>query len=273
MVYIEASDVRNASGITTDLISDVALADLIGYVEKMTENWLNAKFTMTETIDILDGNALNYIYTNKNPVWKVVKLVSDDTTADLEYVKVYKESGKLLLDTGGTISYFNRKPQKVIIKYLHAWLDYDGTNETSTTSASATGTSVALAVSSESGFTADDYIEIYGTDGNRETAKVTATDTNEITVDQLNFTHESGSVIKKLAIPDKIKRYMIVEAAIAAAVNVIGGTYNFNTSYGLGELNVTKGVPYPHFTSQYDKLLKERELLRASLKPRPFIRM
>ena len=64
---------------------------------------------------------------------------------------------------------------------------------------------------------------------------------------------------------------MECEAAIYVAINAIGATYTFNASYQIGELSVTKGVPYTHWRESVSQMLKERENLRRLIKPRPYI--
>ena len=107
-------------------------------------------------------------------------------------------------------------------------------------------------------------------DGNCEVAKITNDPVgNTFAVDTIVKPHESGSVVVKLVIPEYIKTYMMIEAAICVAINAIGSTYVFNASYNLGELQVTKGVPYTHWRESVDKLTKERMMRKARIKPRP----
>ena len=132
---------------------------------------------------------------------------------------------------------------------------------------STAGSSVALSVASETAFADDDWVEVYGIDGNKEVGQVTGTDTGEITIDELAFDHASGSKVVKLQIPEFIKRYMEIEAGIACALNAIGATYTFNASYGLSEFNVVKGVPYTHWRESFEKMVKERDFRKSQIRP------
>jgi len=275
--YITIDDVRRTTGAGTDLISDDDITNAIADVEKYTERWLNCKFKPTLRIDILDGNGTIRIFTDKNPLLSIRGVKIDGTALDMDKLKVYKESGKIEIDSSQTTSTFKEKSQAIVIKYIHGFVDYSATETTSTASTTA-GTDVSISVSSITDFSDGDWIEIYGMDGHREVAQINATPSGStIQVDELVKTHESGSYIKKLEIPYAVKRFIEVEAGIYVAINAIGSTYNFNASYNLGEFGVVKGVPYMHWARVLDALLKERERIVGSekmqglLKPRPYI--
>lgn len=232
---------------------------------------MNTKFTPTQKIDMLDGNGTGRLFATQNPVLAVRELITNDTTISLGEIFVTKQSGKIELGNGAETSTFISKTQDTWIKYLYGWLEESSTS-TASTAATTAGTSVAISVSSITSFSDEDWVEVYGMDGKREVAQISgAPSGTTITVDQLVLTHESGSVVVKLQIPTFIKRYMEIEAAIAVAINAIGSTYTFNASYSLGELSVVKGVPYVHFDRQLSGLLKERDMRKKRLRPRPCI--
>ena len=271
MTYITVTDVRRASGAPTSLITDAYITSIIEVVEGEMERWVNTKFTPTQTIEALDGSGSNRFFTHKNPVLAVRGLNTNDTDITLSSINIYKESGKIELGGDSETSQFIAKSKDTIIKYHYGLLDESSTN-TTTSAASVAGTSVALSVASETGFVDEDWVEIYGMDGNKEVAQInTNPTTGVITVDQLVQAHESGSIVVKLQIPFHIKRYMEIEAALSVAINAIGATYTFNASYSLGDLSVVKGVPYTHWQSSVEKLLKEREMRKSRIKIRPHI--
>lgn len=270
MSIISAADVRIACGAPTSLISDSDINHFITEVENLTSKWLNASFIPTRRIDILDGNSLPYFFTMKNPLLAVRGLKSDGNTLTLANLHIYKNAGKVALSGDSDISSFVSEARSIIVEYYHGWVEYSTT--TTDTDADATaGTSVALSVTSETGFATNDWVEIIGNDGYQESAKVTGTATGEITVDRLIYGHESGSIVTKLQTPEYIKRFMELEAGIAVALNAIGSTYTFKTSYSIGDFTTNKGVPYPHFNSQVEKMVKERDRLLPKLRPRPGI--
>ena len=148
----------------------------------------------------------------------------------------------------------------------------ESSTSTTSTSAVTVGTSVAIAVSSESGFTTNDWVEIYGIDGLREVAKVTGTGANEITVDQLVFGHVTASVVVLLQTPEYVKRFLEIESAIAVAIYAVGNTYTFNASYNiLGQISVVKGVPHTHWRESIAANRKERDVYKTRLRIRPAI--
>ena len=177
-----------------------------------------------------------------------------------------------LKNTASTSNILN-KNQSVIVKYLYGLLDESDTDTTLST-ASTAGSSVSIEVADTSSFTANDWVILYGTDGHREVAQVSSiTDGTNMVIDQLVDTHDTSTKIIKLECPYFIKRFMEIEAAIYIAINAIGSTYTFNTNYSLGEMSVSKGVPYPHFSTQVQKLIAERNRLSEMIKPRPYIRV
>jgi len=278
MAYIDADDVRRASGIPSTLMTDAVIDLAIAVVEPEVERLLNCKVTGTEVIEARDGNGKTIMFTEKNPLLALRELIIDDDTMDLDYVKTYRPSGKMILMSGAGTTTYKSEEQSTIIRYIHGFLE-ESTTGTTLSTASTAGTSVALSVASETGFSDEDWVEVYGTDGNREAAQISGTPgTGSITVDELALGHASASKVVLLQVPPIIKRLMEIECALYVAINAIGATYVFNASYSLGELGVVKGVPYTHWQSSVEKLLKERTNLIGNnkdipgrLKPRPHV--
>lgn len=267
MSIISVANVRSCCGAGTDLISDADITHFITQIEKLTSKWLNASFTPTRRIDIFDGKGLDYFFTMKNPLLAVRSLKSDDTTLDIANLHIYRNAGKVALSGDSDLSSFAVESRSVIIEYYHGWVELSTTTTDTDTDATA-GTSVALSVDSEAEFDDDDWIEITGNDGHQECAKITGTGTGEIIVDVLKFSHESGSIVTLLQTPAFINRFMELECGIAVALRAIGSTYTFKTSYNIAEFGAVKGVPYPHFYTQFEKMVKERDGLIPKLRPR-----
>jgi len=270
--FITVAEVRAFSGVPEALMDGTAVGVVIAQKEKDVSKWLNTKFVPTTMIEFLDGTGNEIIYTSKNPLLAVRSLEIDSSSIDLDDIFISKPSGKIELKSSASTYVFVSKRQSTIIKYLYGYLEESSTS-TTTDADSTAGTSVALSVASESNFSEDEWIEIYGTDGYREVAKITGTDTGELTVDQLVLTHESGSTVVKLEIPAHIKTYMIMESVINVALNAIGATYTFNASYNIGEFSVVKGVPYTHWRESLEKAIKIRDDIRKKIKIRPSIMM
>jgi len=271
--YITADEVREASGAPTTLISDSEINGFIDFVEPEMERWLNTRFEPTETIMRLDGTGSNRFFVERNPLLSVRDLYSDDNQEDVSTLEIYFDSGKVSLGTDSDSSIFVEKQNSIVCKYIYGMVIEDfSITAMANTNAETAATSVTIEVPSTTGFTNGDWIKISGMDGNQEVCKITAlvADTS-ITVDEIVFDHEASSRIVKMIIPDYIRRYMVIEAAIAVAINAIGATYTFNASYNLPELSVVKGVPYTHWRESYDKLIKERKMRKDRIKPRPLI--
>ena len=271
MTYISVDDVRRASGAPSSLISDATITSFIELVEPEMERWLNTKFVPTEKIDILTGSGSERIFTTKNPLLAVRELSTNSTDVSVAELEIKKSSGKITLANDAEVGTFLIKDNDTIIKYLYGLLE-DSTTSSTTSAAETAGTDVSIALASITGFSDEDWCEIVGMDGFREVFQINGTPAaGAIVADQLIFAHESGSTVTKLQIPYHIKRYMEIEAAIGVAINAIGATYTFNASYSLGELSVVKGVPYTHWRESVQRLVAEREMRQARIKPRPYV--
>ena len=266
--YITVAEVRTASGDFDEKVSDERIEGIIDRIEKTSEKWLNTKFTPTAIIETQTGNKTTFAILEKNPVLAVRALEINETSVTPAYIKAFKDSGKIVLTTEAEVSRFTSSAVgDVIISYLYGWVQESSTSTTIDT-ASEAGSSVALSVASESGFTALDWVEIYGTDGNREVAQVSATDTGELTVDQLVYDHVSGSTVVLLEIEANVKRYLEVESAITVVTAIIGATATDITSHQLGDLSVTKGEPYAQWRATLISLRAERDELKTRIKPK-----
>lgn len=268
--FVTTANVRSASGIPVALLSDADLQHGIDWIEKLMERFLNTKFAPTYRIDMLDGNKMDRIFTDKNPVLTVRSLTSNGDSVTPADLNVYRESGKVVLSTDAQLGTLVTKDRSVIIGYYYGMVE-ESTTSTTLSVATAVGTSVTMTVGSSTGFAAADWVDIYGTDGHKEAALITGTGTGTITVDQLVYTHAAGSIIIKLECPYSVKRYIEVECCIYAIMAVVGAQYSFNSSYTLGNLSVTRKPIIDHYEGQLNMLLAEREQLRQTLHIRPHI--
>lgn len=274
MTHTTVAEVRRASGVTSaDLISDADVSATIAESEKIVERYLSASFTPQEIIENLDGNGTYRIFVSRNPLLAVRELKIDGTNITLNgNIFFRKPSGKIELNLNGApeTSRFKKGIQNIRARYIHGWLE-EGNKSTAITDASNPGANVVLSVSSESGFSKNDWIEIYGMDGNREAAKITAVAANQITIDNLSFSHENGSKAVKLEVSEVVKRFMRLISGIALVARVVGQSFDDITGYTLGEFSVQKGEPYTQWRETAIQLQREAEEIRKQLSKRPVI--
>ena len=271
--YTTVADVRRTSGISNTEISDADVTSIINEVEPQIERYYNTKFIPTERIDILDGNGTQRIILDKNPVLSVRQIRTDGTTEDPSYLHTYRESGKIELDNNQSLSVnsFKRKKQAVVVKYLYGFVEESSTN-TNTTADADLGTDVSLSVSSITDFSDEDWVEIYGMDGNKEVAQInTSPAGSTIQVDQLVMDHESGSKVVKVEASQVLKKIVNVCCSIAMVTRIIGQSYDDIVGYNLGEMHVQKGEPYTQWRETANQLIKERDDLLKRIPIRLYI--
>jgi len=270
--YVTVASVRRTAGIDSDEISDTDVSAIIAECEPQIERFYNTSFIPKERIDILDGNGTCRIFLDKNPVLSVREIKIDGDTEDPANLNISKESGKIVLSSSATTSTFILKERSVIVKYLYGMLEDSSTN-TTTGADSVAGTNVHLTVASITGFSNNDWVEIYGMDGKQEVAKINASPSgNTVQVDQLIFSHVSGSKVVKLQTSEIFKKLMNIACSIAMVARIVGQSYTDTVGYGLGELNVQKGEPYTQWRETASQLIMERDMLMNAIKPRPCIR-
>ncbi|MBU0975091.1 hypothetical protein KKD03_05330 [Patescibacteria group bacterium] len=274
MTHTTVAEVRRISGVTSiDKASDDDVRDAIVEAEQQLEKYLNASFTPQEIIENLDGNGTYRIFVSKNPLLAVRALKIDGADITLDGNIFFKKpSGKIELNPNGApeTSRFKKGSQKVIIKYIHGWLE-QGNKSTELTADSSPGQNVDLSVASEAGFSKNDWIEIYGMDGNHEAAKITAVAANQITVDNLSFSHEDESIVIKLEVSEVIKKLMRIFAGIALVARVVGESSEDIVGYSIGEFQVQKGEPYTQWRETTVQLIKERDEILQRVRKRPAV--
>lgn len=267
--YVTVASVRRTVGILETDISDADVESAITEVEKQVPRKFNTVFVPTERIDILDGDGTNRLLLDKNPVLAVRALKIDGDTEDPVNLEIYKDSGYIFLGEDASASRFVDKRNSSVVKYLYGTVEHSESVLTESTSASVAGDSIVLAVTSGAAFVINDWIEIYGMDGNREVAKVTAQDASTITVDQLVQTHESDSTVVKVEINENFKKLMNIITSIALVARIVGQSSTDTVGYDLGELRVQKGEPYTQWRETVLQLIKERDELYRMISIRP----
>ena len=271
MTYITIASVRRTCGILVGEISDDDVTSIIAEVEPQVERYYNTKFTPTERIDVLDGNGTYRIIVDKNPLLGVRELKIDGDTEDPANLHVYRESGKIELNSDATNSTFLEGSHKVVVKYIYGFVEETAVS-TTTSAAEVAGTDVSVAVGSITGFADNDWVEIYGMDGFKEVAQINGTPSaGVIILDKLVYSHEAGSTLVKVSISEIMKKIMNVCAGIACVARIIGQSYTDIVGYSLTEFSVQKGEPYTQWRETASQLIKERDDLMSRIRPRPYI--
>jgi len=268
--YISVESVRRTCGIGENEISDADVESTITEIEAQVPRYFNTHFVPTEKIEILDGDGTNRLLLNQNPLLSVREMKIDGTTIDPANLEIWKDSGYVFLGEGATTQKFSDKKNKIVVKYIYGMVE-DSSTSTTSSAAEVAGTAVSVAVASETGFVADDWVEILGMDGHREVAQVSSTSTGVLVLDQLVQTHELGSTITKLQININFTKIMNLIASIALVARIIGQSYDENTGYSLGELSIQKGEPYTQWRETANQFIKERDDLMRRIIIRPYI--
>ncbi len=267
--YITHDTVRRTLGIDSSQVSDTDIDSFITEIESLVPRFFNTQFTMTEDIDVLDGDGSDRVVLRKNPVWAVRELISDAVTETPSNLYIYRDGGRVNLSESSIVSRFPNKRNIIRVRYLYGKLDYT-TTTTKMTVASVVGTSVVLSVGSSTGFTINDWVDIKGMDGNYESAKVTGTGVGTITVDQLVYAHLIGTIVTKLETSAVFTRIMNVIASIAVINRMIGGSADTESAYSLGELHVNLQDPNVLWEKAFNQFVRERDELMRRIKIRPY---
>ena len=267
--YITVASVRRSCGILVGEISDDDVEDTITEVEAQIPRFFNTFYTPTERIDILNGDGTNRLLLDKNPVLSVRALKIDGTTEDVANLDVYKDSGYIFLNEDATTAIFTDQKNAIVVKYLYGTVDLSSTT-TSTSAAEVAGTSVSVVVADGSSFAENDWVEISGMDGNRETAQISSISLNTLTIDQLVLAHEASSTVTKIEINETFVKLMNIVASIALVARIVGQSYTDIVGYTLAEMHVQKGEPYTQWRETANQLIKERDdiMKRISIRPR-----
>ena len=269
--FVTVAQARIVSGITVALISDDDMTELIEDVEYQVEAFLGTSFAPAVEIDVRDGTRRNVIFTKRAPLLSVRSITSDSVSITPSKVD-FKPSGQIRLLNEAEAAIFAFRRKSVIIKYVYGRVTWDRLTETTTSNAEVAGTSVVVEIPATTGFAIGDWVEIFGTDGNKEAAKITAlvTDTS-ITLDELIDTHVAASQVRLLKIDKMINKLIKIYVGIAANVRAEGQSFADITGYTIGEFQVQKGEPFTQFREAIIQLTKQKDELLKKVQPTPGI--
>ena len=276
---ITPEEVRYVTGADEDLISEDNLKFLIRSARRNFENYLNTKFTPTEEIEIqerhfTDGRQIN-LQTEKTPVLNTYRIKIGDR--DLTNFRVDKEAGVIQayglpdiytnIDLGVNLGIEN----SIRINYLYGYVEKDEAEKSFLTEDIEPGDEVTVKVDNVENVTTDEWVWIIGMDGNEEVCEVKtrSKSDNEFVLKKVTRSHEKGSLIYRVRVSEAIRSLILYEVATRVSIEATGGTYTFNTTYSLGEMSVSKGVPYTHWAKVYEQAKQKRdEILNNIVRPR-----
>lgn len=258
-------DVRDVNGATLELIPDETIDNIISIAEKRGLNKFNVKIEPTTNVDFIQVIDENFVKTNKNPLLSIKRLKQNNLDVNMDNIK-FNSLGTIRQDFRRFINRTGifRRNNMVFVEYLYGWVEEKDYKEL-TTVAISSGTGVEILVADNTKFAVDDYIRIKGFDGFIDVAKVTATVSGKITVDELIFNHEVDSLIEILTCPSIINDWILYESAYQVANHIVGNTSNLATSYTYPEHSATIGVAWTHWTQARDSNAKTRDDIAVSI--------
>lgn len=269
--YIDVASVRRTCGIKVSEINDDDVDATIIEIEQEVPRIFNTVFTPTQKIEFWRGDGSGRALLQKNPILAVRELKIEGTTEDVANLEIDKQPGYIFLGQTATQSRFSLKENQNVVKYIYGTMQESNTNTISSDDEVA-GTDVSIAVDSITDFEDEDWVEIYGMDGQREAAQInTAPVGGVIQVDQLVQSHEAGSTIVKLQVDPNFTKLMNLIASIALVARIVGQSYTDTVGYDLGELHVQKGEPYTQWRETANQFIKERDFLMSKIGIRPYI--
>ena len=242
------------------------IQDIIDRVCDETDRYFAVKTSPVKQVDFIQVKDIFQITLKRTPLLSVKRLQQNNEDIQLDEMQ-FNSIGTVRLDYRLYHNYilYNRHNNMMYVEYYFGCVE-EADDKEFTTAQVEKGTSVNITVVDSSQYTVGNFIRIKGFDGNQEIAEVTALpDATTITVDEISLSHESNSVIEKLIKPTIIDQYILYESGVNAAIQAVGGTYTFATSYQFPKYSVNKGVPYPHFEKVYNSLVDKRDQVSAKI--------
>lgn len=266
--YCTNEEILDKVGVTTSEINTNTLnriaKEATAEVDRIIKTTCNPKIN----IEIINGNDKSQVYLRKLPVLTIKNVKVGDINIDLEDVRFNKSGNVTLLNTADK-NYFNSSTSpNVAIKYFYGWLE-EGDYETIQDDV-VSGDDIVIELGNVENLYTNNWVRIVGLDGFEEWTKIKSVDkVNKTITCDIVYYHEAESIVVKGEIPDIIVKLASVIGGIMGALNMIGSTYTFATSYSVPDHSVTKGVPYPHFAKVLDDLTKQRDEILKNLIPYP----
>jgi len=261
--FITKAQVRTYVGIASSEISDDDLDDLIYDIEFQIERFYNTTFTPTVHYETIDGTNKSTIFTSKSPLLAVRSVSNDGTALTISNLN-FDRSGRIRLGENSSVSNFTSKEEKIILKYEYGRLTESVTGNL-LNGAITKGTSVTATVDDGTAYSVNDWVVIYGSDGLREAAKITAIATNDLTLQEISYGHADDSKVVVLEVPVLFERLMKICSCLGMVARIVGQSYTDIVGYTMGQFSVQKGEPYTQWRETALQLTNEKDEIMKRL--------
>jgi len=273
---VSIAGVRRTSGITSEEISDNDVQQIILEAESEVERLLNTKIIPQTVIEKHDGDMLGTdcetLFLDHAPILQLKECKIDGTSVSAQYIHVYPNSGKLILDDDAQeTTWDDDDPKTNVIKYVYGELE-PTTTQTETSAAVTSPTEdYSLQVDSTTGFADNDWIRIEGMDGYTETTQIDSISNGSMQVD-IVLPHETDSIVTVMTTPRLLYRLVEVIASLMMVAREVGQSYDDIVGYSLEGLQVQLGEPYTQWRETAVQLRKEYDDIIKHYRIKPVVR-
>ena len=254
---VSIAEVRAKIGVQDDIISDATIQELIDLTESNTRDILKINTTPKVNIDILKPDRNRQQQLMRQHPLKIISLKVGTRDVDVKTIYLDYISGLISFKPSSSEALFvTSATERIKVKYLNAYIskNEDVLTEIDTADVSS-GDDVNVIVEDATDMIVNDYFMFEDLEGSVEVAKVTdISGAPTIVFDSLVNDYAIGSILTKIKPNEVLKQYILFETSVQCAINAMGGSYNFNTSYSIEGVTTNLGVPHPHFSKVVDEL-------------------
>ena len=272
---VTVEQVRAFSGAPKELISDERIKILISTNRAKTEDLFGVKFVPTKRVETLNGEFKRKLVVSEYFPLTTLKLINGETEIDTNNLYEHTELGFIEIITlpttfnlrGGIGSGFSGYNLDVKVKYLYGAIERDTSFQYETESDISKGNNVVVELDDTNNLVVGDWVFIEDLNKRKEVAQISDINfsTNNVTFKQLTKGFKSGALVSKARPMRIFMEYLLYECALAVAIEAIGSTYTFNTSYSIEGVSATRGVPYTHWRESASRSQSLRDELKVRI--------
>lgn len=258
---ITTQELRDLSGAPESLITDTQINSFLTLVREKVKTVLRIVTTPTTNMEIIPILDPTNIQVNNSPLLSIISLNVNDTNYNLNEIH-FRRSGTIFKDGGDFYNYSSSsRKYKAKVKYIYGYVEEDTQTVQFIDTNVSSGTST-ITLNDATNYRVNDWISIEDFNGFKEIVEINSISNNDITV-TLQNSYSGDIKITTLIEPKIIEEFVKYETCMAIALNAIGNTYTFNTSYSKGGASFNKGVPYPHWEKSFNTNQKLRDEIRG----------